>query len=51
MMLDHWVAILAELDVQRPQATAMLLKVETTIAAALLEVWKGPAERLGSRCE
>ena len=28
------------MDVQRPQATTMLLKVETTIAAALPEVWK-----------
>ena len=39
LMLDHWVAVLAEMDVERPQATAMLLKVETTIAAALPEVW------------
>ena len=38
-MLDHWVAVLAEMDVQKPQATAMLLEVETTIAAALPEVW------------
>ena len=39
-MLDHWVTVLVELNVQKPQATAMLLKVETTIAAALREVWK-----------
>ena len=39
-MLDHWMAVLAELDVQKPHANAMLLKVETTIAAALPEVWK-----------
>ena len=39
-MLDHWVAVLAEIVVQRPHATAMLLKVQTTIAAALPEVWK-----------
>ena len=28
------------MDAQKPQATAMLLKVETMIAAALPEVWK-----------
>ena len=42
-MLDHWVAVLAQMDVQKPQATAMLLKVETTIAVAL------PARRCGRR--
>ena len=42
VMLDHWVAVPAEVDVQRPQATdmRMLLKVETTITAVLPEVWK-----------
>ena len=45
VVLGHWVVVLAGLGVQKPQATAMLPKVEATIAAALPGVWGRP--RLG----
>ena len=42
VVLGHWVGALAQMGVQKPHATTMLLRVGATIAAALPGVWGAP---------